>query len=104
MSSFNMYEAIARSHNDAYPGGPYITSADVRQELQRLIEIYGKFKNLQGYSQALEQIFCSFCRRNYNQVQGLIGGPGGICICYGCVARCHEIIDEVREVARGTDG
>ena len=44
MSGFSMYEAIAKSHNDAHHDGPYVTSTDVRQELHRLLEIYGRFK------------------------------------------------------------
>jgi hypothetical protein len=100
MGSFNMYESIAQSHNEAHPEGPYITSTDVRQELHRLLEIYGKFKNIQGTSQEPERLFCSFCRRNYNEVQGLIGGPGGVAICHDCVESCQEIIDEVRETTR----
>jgi len=100
MNNFSMYEAIAQSHNDAHPNGPYITSTDVRQELLRLLEIYGRFKYLQESDQAGQQIFCSFCHRGYEQLEGLIGGPGGVCICSECVDKCHQIVEEERAIKR----
>ena len=92
MSRFNMYEAIAKSHNDAYPDGPYVNSADVRDELHRLLEIYGRFKRMQEATQDAQH--CSFCGRSRVK---LIGGPNGVCICNECVETCQEIFGEEQQ-------
>jgi hypothetical protein len=103
MSSFSIYEAIALSHNDAHPSGPYVTSEDVRQELHRLLEIYGRFKYLQESDQNAQRAFCSFCHREHGQIGGLIGGPGGVCICDECVEKCYEIFKEERARLRSSE-
>jgi len=40
---------------------------------------------------------CSFCGKSQDEVEKLIGGPGGICICDECVELCNEIIEEDAE-------
>lgn len=37
---------------------------------------------------------CSFCGKSQDEVEKLIGGPGGVCICDECVELCDEIIRE----------
>jgi hypothetical protein len=37
------------------------------------------------------RLYCSFCRKDTDAVQKLIGGPG-IYICDGCVGLCNEIL------------
>jgi ClpX C4-type zinc finger len=40
-------------------------------------------------------LYCSFCRKDENGVEKLIGGPG-IYICDACVAQCDRILDGKR--------
>lgn len=96
MSHFDMYDAIARSHNDAHPEGPYVTSTNVRQELHRLLGTYGRFKYLRESEIRTERGLCSFCNQEYPQIQGLIVGLGGVCICFECIDKCSEIAEELR--------
>ena len=100
MEHFNMYEAIARSHNEAHPQGTYVTSADVRQEMLRLIEIYGKFKYLGEPEMSQGHTPCSFCNREYPQIRGLIAGPGGVHICFQCIEKCRELAEELQRTGR----
>ncbi|MEV8309298.1 ATP-dependent Clp protease ATP-binding subunit ClpX [Streptomyces flavidovirens] len=37
---------------------------------------------------------CTFCGKSQKQVGRLIAGPGGVCICDGCVGLCNELIAE----------
>ena len=37
---------------------------------------------------------CSFCGKSQDEVEKLIGGPGGVCICDECVELCDQIIQE----------
>ena len=37
-------------------------------------------------------LFCSFCRKDSETVDKLIGGPG-VYICDACVAVCNKILD-----------
>ena len=37
-------------------------------------------------------LFCSFCRKDSETVDKLIGGPG-VYICDACVAVCNQILD-----------
>ncbi len=37
-------------------------------------------------------LYCSFCRKDENGVEKLIGGPG-VYICDACVALCNRILD-----------
>ena len=37
---------------------------------------------------------CSFCGKSQDEVEKLIGGPGGVCICDECVELCNEVIRE----------
>jgi ATP-dependent protease Clp ATPase subunit len=37
---------------------------------------------------------CSFCAKSQAQVKKLIGGPGGLFICEGCVALCVDSLTE----------
>ncbi|MBO5648498.1 MAG: ATP-dependent Clp protease ATP-binding subunit ClpX [Clostridia bacterium] len=37
---------------------------------------------------------CSFCGRTEQQIEFLIPGPNGVCICDVCIAACNQIIDE----------
>ena len=37
-------------------------------------------------------LYCSFCRRDENGVEKLLGGPG-VCICDACVGACNRILD-----------
>ena len=39
-----------------------------------------------------QTLFCSFCRKNQDQVEKLIGGPG-VYICGACVEICNTILD-----------
>ena len=36
-------------------------------------------------------LFCSFCRKDENAVDKLVGGPG-VCICDACVNLCNRIL------------
>ena len=42
----------------------------------------------------LDEIHCSFCGKSRSQVNKLIRGPGGVCICDECVSTCSDMIDE----------
>jgi ATP-dependent Clp protease ATP-binding subunit ClpX len=44
-----------------------------------------------------EAQFCSFCHRDYEQVNRLISGPDEVFICDECVWLCVEILEEERE-------
>src|SRR3979490_2085518 len=37
---------------------------------------------------------CSFCGRSQDQVRRIVGGPGAVAICDGCIELCTEIIHE----------
>ncbi|MDY5577889.1 MAG: ATP-dependent Clp protease ATP-binding subunit ClpX [Lachnospiraceae bacterium] len=37
---------------------------------------------------------CSFCGKTENQVNKLISGPDGVCICDQCIEVCAEMVDE----------
>ena len=37
---------------------------------------------------------CSFCGKRENQVNKLISGPDGVCICDACIEVCAEMVDE----------
>ncbi len=39
-------------------------------------------------------LHCSFCGKSQDEVDKLIGGPGGVCICNECVGLCDEIIQD----------
>ena len=52
----------------------------------------------------LENLFCSFCGKNQNEVKKLIAGPS-VYICNECIKLCGEIIeDEEKENAAKADG
>jgi ClpX C4-type zinc finger protein len=38
-----------------------------------------------------QPLYCSFCRKDENAVEKLLGGPG-VTICDGCVAICNRIL------------
>lgn len=40
---------------------------------------------------------CSFCGKTENQVNKLISGPDGVCICDQCVSVCSEMVEEELE-------
>ena len=40
------------------------------------------------------RVNCSFCGKSAEQVDKIITGPPGICICNECVGMCHKIISE----------
>ena len=42
----------------------------------------------------LDEMHCSFCGKSRSQVNKLIQGPGGVCICDECVSTCSDMIDE----------
>lgn len=42
----------------------------------------------------LDEMHCSFCGKSRSQVNKLIQGPGGACICDECVSTCSDMIDE----------
>lgn len=88
---FDIFEAIAKSYNDAHPNGVHVTATEVRQELGVLLSLYGQFKRVQNDSSEVAQIhLCSFCGRSRAQVEGLLVGHDGACICNECVALCQE--------------
>ncbi|MEM6527270.1 MAG: ClpX C4-type zinc finger protein, partial [Chloroflexota bacterium] len=37
---------------------------------------------------------CSFCGRDYSEVNRMIAGPNGVFICDSCVGICHRILFE----------
>lgn len=45
------------------------------------------------FSDEKEQLKCSFCGKNQDQVKKLVAGPG-VYICDECIELCNEIIDE----------
>ncbi len=47
---------------------------------------------------------CTFCGKSQKQVNKLIAGPGGICICDECVGLCNELIAEDLDGAAGGGG
>ncbi|OEJ43498.1 ATP-dependent protease ATP-binding subunit ClpX [Streptomyces agglomeratus] len=46
---------------------------------------------------------CTFCGKSQKQVQKLIAGPGGICICDECVGLCNELVAEEPDGPEGPD-
>ena len=42
----------------------------------------------------LDEMHCSFCGKSRSQVNKLIQGPCGVCICDECVSTCSDMIDE----------
>lgn len=48
---------------------------------------------------------CSFCGRDYSEVNRMIAGPNGVFICDNCVGICHRILfeDEAEESMSVTD-
>lgn len=96
--NFNIYEAIAKVHNERYPNGTQVTISDVREELHKLLAAYGEFKKKKieqpENSQGRRTYRCSFCSKPQNQVQRLIAGPGAVYICNECVDLCQEILEE----------
>ena len=48
---------------------------------------------------------CSFCGRDYNEVNRMIAGPNGVFICDNCVGICHRILfeDEMEGTPEVTD-
>ncbi|MGW0562268.1 ATP-dependent Clp protease ATP-binding subunit ClpX [Streptomyces sp. NPDC003016] len=47
---------------------------------------------------------CTFCGKSQKQVEKLIAGPGGICICDECVGLCNELIAEDPDGPAGGSG
>ena len=52
-----------------------------------------------GRRQAADAHYCSFCHRDYEEVERLISGPDDVYICDECVWLCVEILEEEREQA-----
>jgi len=44
--------------------------------------------------------YCSFCRRNHEEVERLISGPDGVFICDSCVELCRRILERETGGAR----
>lgn len=89
---FDIYKAIALSYNDAHTGSPQVGIEDVREELHKLLESYGRFKFIQDTPQDMNQTYrCSFCGKSPSQVAGFVGAPGGVYICNQCVDICQSI-------------
>lgn len=53
-----------------------------------------------GMAEGWREFRCSFCAKSPNQVDRLIGGPGGIQICNECIYLCVDILEEVRQESR----
>jgi len=45
----------------------------------------------------VEELRCSFCGKNVNQVKQLISGPDGLYICDECIFACVDALDELDE-------
>ena len=45
--------------------------------------------------------YCSFCKREQDQVNRLIAGPDSVYICDACVELCREILEEDMNASRG---
>lgn len=41
-----------------------------------------------------DQLKCSFCGKRHDQVNKMVTGPGGVCICDACLEACEELIAE----------
>ena len=52
-----------------------------------------------GRRQAADAHYCSFCHRDYEEVERLISGPDDVYICDECVWLCVEILEEERAQA-----
>jgi ATP-dependent Clp protease ATP-binding subunit ClpX len=52
-----------------------------------------------GRRQTADAHYCSFCHRDYEEVERLISGPDDVYICDECVWLCVEILEEEREQA-----
>jgi ATP-dependent Clp protease ATP-binding subunit ClpX len=50
-----------------------------------------------GRRQGKETHYCSFCHRDYEEVERLISGPDDVYICDECVWLCVEILEEERQ-------
>jgi ATP-dependent Clp protease ATP-binding subunit ClpX len=50
-----------------------------------------------GRRQGLDAHYCSFCRKDYEEVDRLIAGPDNVYICDKCVELCVEILEEERQ-------
>jgi ATP-dependent Clp protease ATP-binding subunit ClpX len=50
-----------------------------------------------GRRQGTETRYCSFCHRDYEDVERLISGPDNVYICDECVWLCVEILEEERQ-------
>lgn len=50
----------------------------------------------------VNQLSCSFCRKNQNDVRRLIAGPN-VCICDACVEVCQEIIADDTRFSAGSN-
>ena len=37
---------------------------------------------------------CSFCGKSHDQIQRLVAGPGGVCVCDECIGLYRETIEE----------
>jgi ATP-dependent Clp protease ATP-binding subunit ClpX len=52
-----------------------------------------------GRRQGTDTRYCSFCHRDYEEVERLIAGPDNVYICDECVWLCVEILEEERQEA-----
>ena len=50
-----------------------------------------------------EKLFCSFCKREENEVGPLIAGPGGVHICESCVDFCSMLFSSNEEEEKSSD-
>ncbi|MGD2206982.1 MAG: ClpX C4-type zinc finger protein, partial [Anaerolineae bacterium] len=50
-----------------------------------------------GRDQRMDTHYCSFCQRDYEEVDRLISGPDKVYICDECVWLCVEILEEERQ-------
>ncbi len=50
-----------------------------------------------GRRQGSDAHYCSFCHRDYEEVERLISGPDNVYICDECVWLCVEILEEERQ-------
>ncbi|MGL1902371.1 MAG: ATP-dependent Clp protease ATP-binding subunit ClpX [Fibrobacterales bacterium] len=49
------------------------------------------------------RVNCSFCGKSAEQVDKIITGPPGICVCNECVTMCHKIITEEMKRAKASN-
>lgn len=54
------------------------------------------------YDDQTRDIRCSFCGKPQNQVQRLIAGPGGVCICNECIELCQSVLDDESPAPRAS--